>query len=45
MSRLGMFEENSIVVFGCDTNRSYVELALERIEKDRLARSQLEMPL
>jgi DNA modification methylase len=29
--------------FGCDINSSYVKLALERIEKDRLERSQLEM--
>jgi len=31
--------------FGCDTNPEYVELALERLEKDRLERSQLELGL
>jgi len=31
--------------FGCDINREYVELALERIEADRLERSQLGLEL
>ena len=29
--------------FGCDINESYVELALERLEKDRLQRSQMNL--
>ena len=31
--------------FGCDLNPEYVELALERLEKDRLERGQMEMVL
>lgn len=31
--------------FGCDINPNYVQMALERLEKDRLGRSQLEMKL
>ena len=31
--------------FGCDNNPEYVAMALERIEKDRLERSQLELGL
>ena len=31
--------------FGCDINPDYVNMALERLAKDRLERSQLEMPI